>query len=205
MNDDELAARLRAADPARDDVPASSWLDDLVEDTMSAPSTAPETTPARSRRWIPLAAAAAVLVVGAGAVGFALSGGDEPPPPAAAPPTVTELTLPGDDALQSCVRVEAAFLRNMDLALDGTAVALEDGSVTLDVTRWYKGGDTDQVELIAPATGQLALIGAVEFEVGERYLITAGRGMVNSCGFSGPWSQELEDLFVEAFSGSPSG
>lgn len=195
MNDDELAARLRAADPATHDAAPSSWLDDLVEDTMSTPDTTPGTT----RRWLPLAAAAAVLVLGAGAAGFALNSGDDSADPPVAAPTVTDLTLPASDINQSCARVEVAFLQGADLAFDGTAVEVGDGVVTLDVSRWFKGEETDQVRLQAPEPGQLALIDAVEFVQGERYLVTASRGMVSSCGFSAAYSPELEDLFEQAF------
>ena len=35
MNDDELRARLQAADPAQRDAPVDSWIDELVEATMT--------------------------------------------------------------------------------------------------------------------------------------------------------------------------
>ena len=46
MDDEELAARMRAADPARGPAPADSWIDDLVEATMASGTT--ETSPGTS-------------------------------------------------------------------------------------------------------------------------------------------------------------
>jgi hypothetical protein len=197
MNDDELLRRMQQADPARRDAPAESWLDDLVEETMRTPS---EKT---SLRWVPLAAAAAVVAIVAGGVGFAVTRGDDSPSPQAGPKTVTELTLPGDDGgiTGMCMRISAEALRNVDQALEGTATEVTDDRVVLTVDKWYKGGDTDLVALTPADPNMVALIGAIEFEQGSKYLVTAADGAVNSCGFSGPYSADLAALFDEAFSG----
>ena len=44
-----------------------------------------------------------------------------------------------------------------------------------------------------------ALVGAVRFRRGERYLVSATDGEVSVCGLSAPWSQPLADLYAEAF------
>lgn len=203
MTDDELFDRLRDADPARRDArsqaPAESWLNDLVEETMSS-------TPAsdgRRRRWLPLAAAAAVVLIAAAAGGFALSrgGDDSGEPDVAAPKTVTKLALPGNDAMGMCMAVDADALRNVDQALSGTAIEVSDDKVVLDVDTWYKGGDTDLVELTPADPSMVALIGAIEFEQGAEYLVSAADGHVNSCGFSGPKEPTLQGYYDEAFSG----
>jgi hypothetical protein len=194
MNDDEIYERLRHADPARRDAPADSWLDDLVEETMS---TNPE-SPGR-KRWVPLAAAAAVMAVAAGTAAFALLGGDDDPAPRAL--TTTELALPGDASMGMCMVVTPEALSGVDQALEGTATEVTDDQVVLTVDRWFKGGDTDLVALTPADPNMVALIGAIEFEEGGRYLVAAADGQVNSCGFSGPYEPTLAGIYAEAFPG----
>ncbi|HET7690881.1 MAG TPA: hypothetical protein VFK41_10900 [Nocardioidaceae bacterium] len=199
MNDDELLARLQDADPARHDTPADSWLDDLIDDTVEETmSTTPEQSPAR-KRWVPLAAAAAVALLAAGGAGVALSGGDEDAPAAA--PTTTSLTLPGGDTMQSCMMVTPEALAQVDQALAGTATEVTEDSVTLTVDQWFKGGDSDLVTLTPANPDMIALIGAIEFEEGARYLVSAADGHVNSCGFSGPDEEPLAGIYQQAFGG----
>jgi len=194
MNDDELQDRLRKADPARRDSPADSWIDDMVEETMS---TTPE-TPAR-KRWVPLAAAAAVVLIAAGGVGFALSGGEDDDAPAAL--TTTELTLPAPDSMAMCMQVLPEVLAQADQALAGTATEVTDGSVTITVDRWYKGGDTDLVTLTVADPDMVGLEGGIEFEQGQKYLVAAADGHVNSCGFTGLDEEPLHGIYEQAFSG----
>jgi hypothetical protein len=196
MNDDELFRRMHQADPARRDAPAESWLDDLVEETMSTPS---ERT---RRRWVPVAAAAAVVAMAAGGVGFAMDrGGVDAPAVQSQPKTVTQLRMPREKGISGmCIRISAEALRNVDQALEGTATEVTDDRVVLTVDKWYKGGDTDLVALTPANPDMVALTGAIQFEQGQKYLVTAADGTVNSCGFSGPYSSELAALYVEAFS-----
>lgn len=195
MNDDELLARMRDADPARHDAPADSWLDDLVEETMS---TTPEQSPAR-KRWVPLAAAAAVALIAAGGVGFALSGGDDEDAPAAL--TTTALTLPEPDAMAMCMQVTPEALAQADQALSGTATEVADGTVTITVDTWFKGGDSDLVTLTAPDPNLVGFEGGIEFVEGERYLVSAGDGTVSSCGFTGLDEEPLSGIYQQAFAG----
>ena len=88
-------------------------------------------------------------------------------------------------------------------AFAGTVAAITDGMVTLDADAWYAGEPTDQVEVDAPAELMHALIGAVEFEEGERYLVAATDGSVTVCGFSGPAT--TWPLYTEAFGLTPPG
>lgn len=204
MDDDELRARLRRADPARDDHPADSWIDDLVEATMETESTdvrTSETNPRQRSRWLaPLAAAAAVAAVAAG--GFALVGGDDDSGGKdAEDPTVVALTMPAVDSMQMCMQFSVDALRPMDLAFEGTATEVAGEQVTLDVDKWFKGGDADAVELTSSTDMGILLEGGVEFAEGERYLVTATGGTVNGCGFSGKWSADMAAAYAEAFGG----
>ncbi len=198
MDDEELRARLRRADPLRDEKPAASWIDDLVEATMD--TELDETPRTDRRRWVmPAAAAVAVLAVAGG--GYALAGGDDPDRGKDAEP-LTELTLvvpaPGSTT-QMCMQFGVEALRPMETAFAATATEVESEQVTLEVDRWYKGGDADVVTLTSPADMGVLLEGGVEFTEGERYLVTATGGTVNGCGFSGPWSDEMAAAYDEAF------
>ena len=108
--------------------------------------------------------------------------------------------LPSSDVANSCIVFDVAFLAQMPVALAGTVTAVEPEQVTVDVDRWYRGGDADLVTIAVQSGNSVALDG-VEFRQGERYLITATDGIVNGCGFSGPATPELEQAFDEAFGG----
>jgi hypothetical protein len=191
MNDDELFARIQGADPARDDHPADSWLDDLVEETMS------DTPVQTTRRWVPLAAAAAVIAIAASGIAFAMNRGDDKPAAPAAK-TVIQLTLPGA-AVGKCAAVSPEMLRNVDQALEGTATEVADDHVVLTVDKWFKGGNSDEVRLVPASTDMIGIEGAIVFRQGERYLVSAAGGNVNSCGFTAPYSADLEAMFNQAF------
>lgn len=207
MNDDELRARLKAADPARavdeDVATGPSWIDDLTEATMTettkstAPSTEGQPEQPRRRLWIPAAAAAAVLAATAIAL---TAGGDDDVPPAAQPAVGMTLTLPADDAMASCMQLSAESLRPMEVAFSGTATTVEDTTVTITPDRWYKGGTgATSVQLTTMGEEMVALLGSVQFEQGQRYLVTATDGQVNACGFSAEWTPELAQVFEQAF------
>ncbi|CAN5134625.1 hypothetical protein BH23ACT9_BH23ACT9_17420 [soil metagenome] len=93
---------------------------------------------------------------------------------------------------------DIAILADMSPAFAATATAVGGETITLAVDRWYAGGDADTVVLHAPA-GLEALIGGIDFVVGEEYLITAAGGSVNYCGYPGPATPELIAAFDEAF------
>jgi hypothetical protein len=76
--------------------------------------------------------------------------------------------------------------------------AIRPRRITIDVDRWYRGGDADLVTIGIQDSSTVALDG-VDFQEGERYLVTATNGVINGCGFSGPATPELEQAFEEAF------
>jgi hypothetical protein len=110
------------------------------------------------------------------------------------------LSAPAGDVAGSCVMFSVDVLREMPVALAGTVTAVDPGSVTLDVDRWYRGGDADRVTITVPENNNVALDG-VDLRSGERYLLTATEGTVNGCGYSGPADPQLEGAFAEAFGG----
>ncbi|MDH5521366.1 MAG: hypothetical protein OEZ14_12630 [Acidimicrobiia bacterium] len=112
-----------------------------------------------------------------------------------------ELDLGESNAMASCLPVDAATLSQMAPAFQGTVTAVEGETITLDVDTWYAGvEEADTVQLHAEQ-GLEALIGGIDFQVGEPYLITAANGTINYCGYSGPADPTLTALFDEAFAG----
>ena len=134
------------------------------------------------------------------AVGVAvLVGGDSDEPEIADPRPSLVLSLgEGQDAMASCIALSPELLAPMPLAFAGTASAVDGERVVLDVTQWYRGGDAASVELTAPA-GLEALIGGIDFQIGQSYLVAASDGFVSYCGFSGPDSPELRSIYDAAF------
>lgn len=195
VDDEDLQARLRDADPAGALAPADpARVARLVEETVRTETAGTRRTPLA---W--LAAAAAVAVLAGGGIWLA-RGGDAPAPPAGAEQTVTTLDASAPRAGR-CMVLSVDLLGAQELALDGTVTEVADHTATLEVTRWYAGGETDLVELAAPAADLTALIGAVQLEVGQRYLVAATDGSVAACGMSAAYTPELAALYAEAFGG----
>lgn len=211
-SDDRLRARLSAADPASSLGPADpDGVARLLEDVMShdtdtlIPETRQTGTHGRSPLTWLVAAAAALVIAGVGVYTFAGS-----PDDAAAPPiadgaggdevVITQLRAPAADSGR-CMVPTAEILAQQQLAFAGTVDEITDGTVVLTPTAFYAGDEADRVEVAAPAASMTALIGAVDFEVGGSYLVSATGGQVSVCGFSGPATPQLEKLYVAAFGG----
>jgi hypothetical protein len=214
VSDDEqdLREQLRALDPAASLRPADpAGVARLLEDAMSDhhDSEHPETRATgvheRSRLTWLVAAAAVLLIAGVGAFVLIDRGADDvpvaDPDGSSDAPTVTTLAAPPGAGAGRCAVPTAAILAQQELAFDGVVEAITDGVVTLTPTMFYAGEPTDVVQVEAPPEALQLLILSVEFEVGQRYLVSANEGQVGVCGFSGPWSPRLEQLFVEAFPG----
>lgn len=191
MTDDDLKNRLAAANPAPPSEPVDPITSDgaraLMEDIMSTETSRP---PVERRRLRLIGAVAAALVVVIGGASLIGSLGSD------APPLV--LTADGGDSMAICMQFDASTLADMSPAFAGTVVELTDSTATLEVDRWFSGGEAETVE-IQYTPGFEALIGTPTLEVGQRYLITATDGVVNGCGYSGPATPEYEAAFEEAF------
>jgi len=204
---DPLERRLRAADPAATLARADpARVQRLLEDVMSTePTTESRATGARQRgplTWV-VAAAAVVLIAGVAMFGV-LRHDDTPaaPPTASDARTVTELGAPPAAAYSArCMVPTSAALAQQTMAVDATVTTLADGVVTLTPSHWYAGRATDLVRVQAPQQDLQGLLGAVELHEGGRYLVSATRGQVAVCGFSGPWSSRLAALYADAFPG----
>jgi hypothetical protein len=197
---DQLRQRLARLDPMHPGVGTEPLTTEssrnLLEEIMSTsvteqPPAAPEKKP---NRWLVGVAAAAALVLAVGGA-IALTGGGEDPV-ASGPPL--ELNAGGEDPMAMCIVFSVEELAKAPVAFEGTVSSVEGETITLDVDRWFKGGDASQVVLHAPA-GMEALIAGIPFEAGSQYLITAYDGNVNYCGFSGPSTPELRTAYEQAF------
>jgi hypothetical protein len=207
ISDDDLRARLSRIDPAPAGTPVdpvtSPRARHLVESSMQTldiPSS--DDLAVRRRRPLLLGAAAAALAAIAAGILLVVAGpfGGQASLPRGGQPTTLALSAPPGDAAGSCLMFSVDVLREMPVALAGTVTAVETGSVTLDVDRWYRGGDADRVTIAVPEQNSVALDG-VDLRSGERYLLTATDGTVNGCGYSGPAEPQLESAFAEAFGG----
>ncbi len=191
MSDDDLRHRLAASDPTPPGKPVDPITSDrareMMEDIMSTKTIQPRVEQRRVRL---IGAAAAALVVVIAGVGLFGGFGSEPSP--------LVLSAEGSDALASCLPFDVATLEGMSPAFGGTVVELTDSVATLEVDRWFTGGDAEVVE-INYTPGFEALIGTPSLEVGQRYLITASDGVVNGCGYSGVATPEYEASFEQAF------
>ncbi|MFI1993618.1 hypothetical protein [Actinoplanes sp. NPDC020271] len=214
MTDDELRTTLRRADPAASLPPLPpARVDHLLEQTMATPfadaSTRPATPSRRSRPAL-LAAAAAVVLVAAGVIGWLTlrpasgpSTTAAPPPaaatPASAAPVVTRLTAAGIAA--KCVEPKAGVLTSRaDLAFAATVRDITGETVTLQVTKLYKGGPVDLIEVPQAPGASEGLMGSGSFEAGKKYLVAASQGSVITCGYSGEADAEgLQALYDAAF------
>jgi hypothetical protein len=202
--DDELRARLARLDPAGDlPVEPAGGLRaaQQMERAMQAVEPPPTTEPRRMTPRRLIAAGGATLAAAAAVTTVVLVWGGGTP---AAVPTTLDLSLSEQAATASCIQFSEDVLAGMPVAFAGTVTAVADDEVVLDVDRWFTGGDADRVRLdvpggISPETA--ALWYGVDFRQGERYLVTATDGNVNSCGYSTPLTPEMESAFERAFSG----
>ncbi len=200
--DDDLRARLRRLDPAGDlpvDPVSSPRAAASMERAMQTLDT-PATSQRPSRRWA-LAGAAALAAAAAGTAAVLLLGGGDPAP-SAGEATTLDLSLSEQAATASCIQFSEDVLAQMPVALAGTVTAVGEDEVVLEVDRWFAGGDADLVRLEVPGgigPEAAALWYGIDFQQGERYLVTATGGNVNSCGYTGPATPEIDAAFERAF------
>lgn len=198
--DDDLRARLRRLDPAGDlpvdpvSSPRAASAMERAMQTLDSPSTTPVR---RSRRRAVGAGLAAVTAAAAVTTGVLVLGGDDPA-------GTLDLSLSEDVATASCIQFSEDVLARMPVAFAGTVSAVAEDEVVLEVDRWFTGGEAERVRLDVPGgvgPEAAALWYGVDFREGDRYLVTATDGNVNSCGYTTPATPEMEAAFDRAFSG----
>jgi hypothetical protein len=118
----------------------------------------------------------------------------------AAEPLVLE--APADVGTGRCRPPSAEVLAGAAVAFDGMVRDVEDEVADLHVSRWYRGGPAEVVTVRAQPESMQALVGAVGFQQGGRFLVAADdAGVLLVCGLSAPWSEHLAGLYAEAFGG----
>lgn len=206
--DPQLRALLGQSDPASSLRPADpTGLARLLEDTMSTDLETRVDQPVRQRNpltW--LAAAAAVAVIGGGGAftAMSMSNDDDPVQQAGPAPTSEPVVITLDAAGTGearCAVPTPEMLAGAEVAFAGTVTAVDGSTVTLTPTETYAGQAADEVELVGLLSGVRGpeLVGIPQFEVGSTYLVSGTDGQVSACGFSGPVSPELEQLYDSAF------
>lgn len=100
-----------------------------------------------------------------------------------------------------CAMPSAQILATFDTAFEGTVTSIDDGTVTLEVDRWYAGDEASTVTVEAPSKALEDLLMAVDFREGRTYLVSADNDRVTLCGFTTETSPELEALYEEAYAG----
>lgn len=209
MNDDELRARLRAADPARDLTDPRHL--ELTEAQMS--STPSPARPNRTRLALAAAAAAVLVLAGVGVV--AGLGDDEPtstatrqtPDPTTPSPTepagTGTYTLDAGQAAGRCMAPTVEGMRALDVAVEGVVVSRTDDQIVLDVARTWKAPQAQSRVVLDVQRAESAISEAlpVSFEEGERYIIAVSQGNVRLCGWTAPTTPRLAQQYDSAFPG----
>ena len=202
MNDDELNERLRRIDPSpTGSVHPAHGLRAaaLLEQIMNTPLIPDQPRDLRPLRRAPARgiylALAGVVVTGAITVGvLATRGGDNQ-----SAATSVSYSLVAGDPMAMCMRVDEFQPDPTVVGLRGTVVEVGDGTVTLDVTKWYRGGDADQVVLAVGSDIPVPALDGIEFTVGGDYLVAVLDGQVLTCGISAPYDPALAALYDEWF------
>ncbi|WP_328685845.1 hypothetical protein [Streptomyces sp. NBC_00343] len=187
MNDDELLARLKSADPALTGVAPPPDINRLVEDTVntdtalqSATTAAGIATAGWGRRRLFGLAAAGLLVLGGGITGgiMATSGngnGHSATAKSAAPTGALKLTAEGGSG--KCVPPGLDTLSKYPTLFEGTAVSVEGSTATFRVDRWFKGGDAETVVL----TSDTRIPETLTYTEGGHYIVGAEDRFVPMC------------------------
>ncbi|MGW1540113.1 hypothetical protein ACWCPM_07575 [Streptomyces sp. NPDC002309] len=210
MNDDELLARLRAADPALTPRAPLFDIDRLVEAALNTDNTpqSERTTsdvtarPAKAvagrgrRNLFALAAVAALLMVGGGIAGGVMvkgDGGDSSGPVSASEPLT--LTAASGTGRARCVEPTPEALSQYPTVFEGTVTSVEGSSVFFRVDDWFEGAGSETVRLNHDADAPESLT----FLVGEPYIVAATKdGTVEQCG-ANMASDETRAQFRKAY------
>ncbi|MDH6214877.1 hypothetical protein [Streptomyces pseudovenezuelae] len=219
MNDDELLARLKSADPALTPEAPLPDIDRLVEatltsDTAFSSATTPagatagttprpaKTTAGRGRRQFLGLAAAGLLLLGGGIAGGIMANngsgngsgngnGVGHSAKAAAPLT---LTAEAGGATGKCVEPTPDLLRKYPTLFGGTVTSVKGSAVTFRVDYWLKGGDAGTVVLDSGSDD----VERLTFSVGESYIVAAKDGVVPMCGANSASPETIAE-FRQAF------
>ncbi len=189
---------LRSADPLDpQDVPqdttvahARALFEEVTSmDTKDAQQDRPAPT---NRRWVLIAAPAAVAAVAIVAIVSLLAGSG----------TAPEEHIAGGEPIASaamCVELyDLNTLANREVAFDGTLVAIDGSDATFDVHRWFRGGSGEEVTLDADGLTGITSLGP-GLELSQRYLVSGSGGFVWACGFTMTYDTDVAGQWATVF------
>ncbi|WP_033281045.1 hypothetical protein [Streptomyces sp. NRRL F-525] len=187
MNDDELLARLKSADPALTGVAPPPDIDRLVEDTLntdtalqSATTAAGIATASWGRRHLFGLAAAGLLVLGGGVAGGIMANSGDGNGHSASAKTVAPagaLRLTAEGGSGKCMVPGVDTLGKYPTLFEGTATSVKGSTATFHVDRWFKGGDAETVVL----SSDTEVSETLTYTEGGHYIIGAEDGFVPMC------------------------
>ncbi|MDR6692511.1 hypothetical protein J2X55_003456 [Microbacterium sp. 1154] len=187
MNDDDLRALLRKADPSNGQQPLDDGRVRRIVAAAERDSLSVQSAPT-SQRGRRLFAGVSIGATATAAAGLVIAG-------LVATPAIQ---APGpDDTSQTCAPVSIDSLRDFDTAYEATATAVQGDNVTLEVTRIFAGSPPKTVTVPQPGDPTTADGGDL-FAVGKTYLITSQDGYISQCD-SGLATGDLRQLYFDAF------
>ncbi len=197
MNDDDITRLLRSADTAPSDVPVDPVVLARVEQRVRKETTMSKREQGGRTPIVRLAVASALVVL-AVALGLTRLSGESNETSGGG------VALGGGGAITSCIAFSVEQLGQAPIAFDGTVTRIDGGTIELRVEKWYRGGDSEEIRVFAPDLANAeALVGAVGFEVGKRYLVSAtefeGKIVPSVCGFTVTYDEAMADTFAQAF------
>lgn len=91
--------------------------------------------------------------------------------------------------MSTCIRFDLEILAQQEFAFDGTVTGIDGESATFDVGTWYRGSGDPSVTLTQVGQGDGAVMEGilVDFQVGNRYLVSGAGGIITGCGYSQAW------------------
>ncbi|MFD4561856.1 hypothetical protein ACFWP5_47395 [Streptomyces sp. NPDC058469] len=182
MNDDELLARLKSADPALTGIAPPPDINRLVEDTLntdtalqSATTAVGITTAGWGRRHLfGLAAAAGLLVIGGGVAGGIMANNGNGNGHSA---STGALRLTDGGGSAKCVVPSLDTLGKYPTLFEGTVTSVKGSTATFRVDQWFKGGDAETVVL----TSDTRIPETLTYSEGGHYIVGAKDGVVPPC------------------------
>jgi hypothetical protein len=173
------------------------------DDTLTDESRRTGTRDRSPLTW--LVAIVVVLLIAGAAVFALLNRGSDGPEAGSGGTSGAESTstteLVAEPSTERCMTPNVEVLRLQTVAFDGVVRSVTGGEATLEPSHFYVGEETAKVVVQAPDGDLQALLAAVDFHEGERYLVAASDGRVTLCGFSGAYTEELARLYEDAFGG----
>ncbi|WP_217556481.1 hypothetical protein [Streptomyces sp. GbtcB6] len=206
MNDDELLARLKAADPALAARAPLPDVDRLVEavshtgttlrperDATGVPALPAKTATRRRRHPLALAAAVGALLLGGGITGGLMANHGSGTSPSAGP---LRLTVTSGSAGAKCAAPVPDRFRQYPLLFEGTVTSVSGSSASFRVDHWLQGGAGAGT---ARLTSDTHVPERLAFSVGEHYIVAADAdGTVPACGANGV-TDATADKFRQAY------